>query len=233
MYEYWTSLDNFIPKYSALYHAFVHRIVFLISFLDSSLLVYKNTTEFGWLSCVLQFAKLVHLLALVAFLHGEGDGTPLQYSCLENPMDGGAWWAAIDGVTQSRIRLKWLSSSSSSLLAYSVGFIIYDVHSCSVVSNSLWPHGLYSPPGSSVHGDSPGKNSGVDCHAPLQGIFPTQGLNPDLLHCRRILYHLSHQRSPYSVTSSANKDTFFPIWIWLMSFSCLISLASTFSKILM
>ena len=38
-----------------------------------------------------------------------------------------------------------------------------------------------SPPGSSVHGDSPGKNSGVGCNALLQGIFPTQGLNPDLL----------------------------------------------------
>ena len=37
---------------------------------------------------------------------GEGDGTPLQYSCLENPRDGGAWWAAVYGVTQSRTRLK-------------------------------------------------------------------------------------------------------------------------------
>ena len=36
---------------------------------------------------------------------GEGNGTPLQYSCLENPMDGGAWWAAVHGVTKSRIRL--------------------------------------------------------------------------------------------------------------------------------
>ena len=36
---------------------------------------------------------------------GEGSGTPLQYSCLENPMDGGAWWAAVHGVTKSRIRL--------------------------------------------------------------------------------------------------------------------------------
>ena len=53
-----------------------------------------------------------------------------------------------------------------------------------------------SPPGSSVHGDSPGKNAGVDCHALLQGIFPIQGSNPSLLHCRRILYHLSHQESP-------------------------------------
>ena len=52
-----------------------------------------------------------------------------------------------------------------------------------------------SPPGSSVHGDSPGKNTGVDSHALLQGIFPTQGLNPGLLHCRWILYCLSHQNS--------------------------------------
>ena len=40
---------------------------------------------------------------------GEGNGTPLQCSCLENPRDGGAWWAAVYGVTQSRTRLKWLS----------------------------------------------------------------------------------------------------------------------------
>ena len=45
---------------------------------------------------------------------GEGNGTPLQYSCLENPMDGGAWWAAVYGVAWSRTRLKQLSSSSSS-----------------------------------------------------------------------------------------------------------------------
>ena len=44
---------------------------------------------------------------------GEGNGNPLQYSCLENPRDGGAWWAAVSGVSQSRTRLKRLSSSSS------------------------------------------------------------------------------------------------------------------------
>ena len=44
---------------------------------------------------------------------GEGNGNPLQYSCLENPRDRGAWWAAIYGVAQSRTRLKQLSSSSS------------------------------------------------------------------------------------------------------------------------
>ena len=53
----------------------------------------------------------------------------------------------------------------------------------------------YSPPGPSVHGDSPGKNTGVGCHAPFQGIFPTQGSNPRLPHCRQILYSLSYQGS--------------------------------------
>ena len=46
---------------------------------------------------------------------GEGNGNPLQDSCLENPRDGGAWWAAVYGVTQSRTRLKQLSSSRQSL----------------------------------------------------------------------------------------------------------------------
>ena len=45
---------------------------------------------------------------------GEGNGNPLQCSCLENPRDGGAWWAAVYGIAQSRTRLKWLSSSNSS-----------------------------------------------------------------------------------------------------------------------
>ena len=53
-----------------------------------------------------------------------------------------------------------------------------------------------SPPGSSVHGDSSGKNTRMGCHALLKGIFPTQGLNPGLLHCKGILYHLSHKGSP-------------------------------------
>jgi len=47
---------------------------------------------------------------------GEGNGDPLQYSCLENPRDRGAWWAAVYGVTKSQTRLKQLSSSSSSKL---------------------------------------------------------------------------------------------------------------------
>ena len=53
-----------------------------------------------------------------------------------------------------------------------------------------------SLPGFSVHGDSPGKDTGVGCHALFQGIFPTQGSNPGLLHYRWIPYCLGHQGSP-------------------------------------
>ena len=49
---------------------------------------------------------------------GEGNGNPLQCSCLENPRNGGAWWAAVYGIAQSRTRMKQLSSSSSSIELY-------------------------------------------------------------------------------------------------------------------
>ena len=62
----------------------------------------------------------------------------------------------------------------------------------SVVSNSLRPHGLHCPARLYCPWNSPG-NTGLGFHALLQGIFPTQGLNPGLLHCRWILYCLSHQ----------------------------------------
>ena len=52
---------------------------------------------------------------------GEGNGNPLQCSCLENPRDRGAWWAAVYGVVQSRTRLKQLSSSSSSSMGQQCG----------------------------------------------------------------------------------------------------------------
>ena len=61
-----------------------------------------------------------------------------------------------------------------------------------------------SPPGPSVHGDCPGKNTGANCHALLQEIFSTQGSNSGLLHCRWILYHLNHQGSPILVTKPNN-----------------------------
>ena len=72
----------------------------------------------------------------------------------------------------------------------------------------------HSPPGSSVHGDSPGKTTGVGCHALLQGLFPTQGLNPGPLHCRQILYHLSHQGIMLSYICVL-VDLFSPSPIWM------------------
>ena len=65
---------------------------------------------------------------------------------------------------------------------------------------TLWEPMDCSPPGSSVLGDSPGKNTGVGCHFLLQGIFPTQTSNPGLLHYRQILYYLSHQGNPRSAS---------------------------------
>ena len=66
----------------------------------------------------------------------------------------------------------------------------YESKSCSVMSDSLWPHGLYSP------WNSPGQHTGVGSRSLLQGIFPTQGSNCGLLHCRQILYQLSYQGGP-------------------------------------
>ena len=93
--------------------------------------------------------------------------------------------------------IKWYKCSSNSclenqtiffsLLNVSRLFCICPGQVALVMSDSLRPHG----PGSSVHGDSPGKKTGVGCHVLHQGIFLTQGLNPHLLqflHCRRVLY---------------------------------------------
>ena len=76
----------------------------------------------------------------------------------------------------------------------------------------------YSLSGSSVHGDSPGKNTGVGCHALLQGIFPTHGLNPGLPYCRQILYLLSHQGSPTSLLLWCIFQRHELNWVWKLSF---------------
>ena len=55
---------------------------------------------------------------------GEGNGNPLQYSCLENPRDRGAWWAAVYGVAQSQTRLKQLSSSSRAVEVFLDGVLV-------------------------------------------------------------------------------------------------------------
>ena len=72
-------------------------------------------------------------------------------------------------------------------LAIHLKILIIESHS--VVSDSLRPHGLYRP------WNSPGQNTGVGSLSLLQGTFPTQGSNSGFLHCRQILYQLSHQGS--------------------------------------
>ena len=69
----------------------------------------------------------------------------------------------------------------------------------SVVSDSLRPHGLYSP------WNSPGQNTGVGILSLLQGIFPTQGSNSGLPHCRQIIYQLSHQGKPREATREVRR----------------------------
>ena len=68
--------------------------------------------------------------------------------------------------------------------------LFIESESCSVMSDSLLPHGLHSP------WNSPGWNTGVGSCSLLQGIFPTQGWNPGLPHCRRFLYQLSQKGGP-------------------------------------
>ena len=97
---------------------------------------------------------------------------------------------------------------------------------CPVVSHSLPPQGL-QPARPLCSWNSPGKNTGVGCHSLLQGIFPTQGSNPGLLHCRHILYHLSHQGSPSTTVYLLNvlRKSFLhvlkvilPLWEQLIQF---------------
>ena len=103
---------------------------------------------------------------------GEEKGYPLQCYAWRIP---GEFY----GVTKSRTRLSNLHTQSQILLSES--------ESCSIVSNSLQPQGLCSP------WNSVGQNTGVRSLSLLQGIFPTQGSNPGLSHCRWILYQLSHK----------------------------------------
>ena len=115
---------------------------------------------------------------------GEGNGNPLQCSCLENPRDEGAWWAAIYGVAQSQTRLKWLSSSSKYPLFWYMTILLMFSHS--VVSDSLRPHGL--------------QHISLPCPSPSPGACSNLGL-------------LSHQCHPTILSSAISFSScllFFP-----------------------
>ena len=103
----------------------------------------------------------------------ECEIVPMSYFLISPcPIASKKWWCT---------SLKFKSSTSSEVMRSA---------SCSVASDSLQPHGWYSPWG------SPGQNTGVGSVSLLQWIPPIQGSNPGLLHCRRIPYHLSHQGNP-------------------------------------
>ena len=91
------------------------------------------------------------------------------------------------------VRLGCLSISFSQGKLYLLCSVCLVAQSCLTLCD---PIDCSLPPGSSVHGDSPGKNTGVGCHALLQGTFQTQGSNPGNLPHKRVLYHLSHQGNP-------------------------------------
>ena len=112
---------------------------------------------------------------------------PSEWKCLfwvfhkrEHPSDPGEHLSVRRHFIRSKCQTSLFQPEESESVSLSVVSDLSDPMDC-------------SPLGSSVHGDSPGKNTGVGCHAPLQEIFPIQGSNLGLLHYKQIRYHMSHQ----------------------------------------
>ena len=124
---------------------------------------------------------------------GEGNGNPLQCSCLENPRDGGAWWAAVYGVAQSQTRLKQLRSSSRIIASQATLPMEFsrpkDWRGYLFLSPGDLPNSGIKPRSptlqvDSLPSESPGKpkNTGMGSLFLFQGIFWTQESNWGLLH---------------------------------------------------
>ena len=117
---------------------------------------------------------------------GVGNGNLLQYSCLERfhgqrSLAGYSPWGRKElDMTEQLSTHTHLLGSLCRIHCFFVLCLL--TQSCPALCDPM----DCSLPGSSVHGDSLGKNTGVGCHVFLQGIFPTQGSNPGLLHCRQI-----------------------------------------------
>ena len=96
------------------------------------------------------------------------------------------------GICNNSLCIQQQHKATVKMKAMNITNLRYVSHS--VMSDSLRPHGLQTTR-LLCPWDFPDKNTGVGCHSFLQGIFLTRGLNPSLLHCRWILYHLSHQET--------------------------------------
>ena len=115
---------------------------------------------------------------------GEGNGTPLQYACLENPMEGGAWWAAVHGVLKSWTLL------SNFTFTFHFHALEKEMAFLPGESQGRWWAAVY---GVTQSWTQLKRLSSSSSSSLLKEIFPTQGLIPGLLHCRWIPYCLSHQ----------------------------------------
>ena len=120
--------------------------------------------------------ELLHFHSSLSCI-GEGNGNPLQCSCLENPRDGRAWWAAASGVSQSRTRLKWLSSSSSR------------GHTINKITNPFSPH-----------------VNEASCHEGREDVDLVRGFPSHSIPCEIHLFYKPSKggRSPWKKTSNSS-----------------------------
>ena len=117
----WWKANIFYTCVSMCYFLYI-RSLFFGYFYDSLFIL--RLQQFDRMCLCAFFCVILHVI-------GEGNGNPLQCSCLENPRDGGAWWAAVSGVAQSQTRPKWLSSSIAASCMWLTGFLGF-------ISEYLW-----------------------------------------------------------------------------------------------
>ena len=111
------------------------------------------------------------------------------------------WWKhCVDILSRVHVLVQMCRPQGKPVVIHHVLKSYYSSVGCSQSCLTLCDPMDYSPPGSSVHGIFQARITGVGSQSLLQGIFPTQGLNPGLLHCRQILYQLRHQGSPKDVS---------------------------------
>ena len=219
-----TLLNSCSPAKLRLYRQTVTSCVILGELLKTLCLsiLYAKSSQY-LLHRVLVGSKLRNVWKVPSMMPAATAAAKSRPSCstLCDPIDGSPPGSSIHGILQARV-LEWSAIAFSKYDAWhkinsikisAIIFLIlvlfkmiwqekhlkvinyqllhiYESESHSVMSNSLWPHGLYSA------WNSPGQNTGVGSLPFLHGIFPTQGLNPGILHYRKILYQLSHKWSP-------------------------------------